>query len=655
MTRMITLLAVFCYTSLFGINTLMQDKIEHVVVIMMENRSFDNLLAWAYSKDVPLHFIPSNTDPVYKGLNERTLINYTNTLKDSFGRLVFSSPPIKGIPSVMGTPYLNSPCYDPQESFPHVTQQIYGNPPAPQPTMTGFLQDYASLWYETEWVTNKADLCACLETYTEAELPIVHALARHYAVSDYWFASVPTMTNPNRAFAACGTSLGQVINGPEGQNSFPTDTIWNLLSDISPESTWMIFWQGDMFPGVIEGPLTGPNNFVNMNNIPNLQDHYLKIDGFHELARAGKLPRYSFIEPQYTSLMSLHNLKLQLGKSAKIVNPFNSTVGVQGNDFHPPGDVRTAENLLANIYTSLISNSDAWNKTLFVILFDEHGGLFDHVPPPAATPPDSHNENGFNFDRYGVRVPALFISPLIDEKTCVRSSNPNIPFDHTSLLATVLNWFKIDKKEWRFGNRTLQAPTFDSVLTRQIPREDKVILPPQTTLPPPNSSQIVQIGDTLYLKDKEGHYILKNEPGLLDKGVRVGAEGEKMPFIFRGGQGSLTHGSFVILQAQDDALGDENIMESVFIDRLCRYGTNQHQPEQWWTAKSASTPYLGREIAYGDKIFLENHLFEDLYQYVPARLAKDDFIFLNHSAKTIPITDPDSDEFYWILEKANQT
>ena len=78
--------------------------------------------------------------------------------------------------------------------------------------MTGFLQDYASLWDEDDWMNQKKDICAVMESYTDQELPVIYALARHYAVSDLWFSSVPTQTNPNRAFLACGTSDGQIIN-----------------------------------------------------------------------------------------------------------------------------------------------------------------------------------------------------------------------------------------------------------------------------------------------------------------------------------------------------------------------------------------------------------------------------------------------------------
>src|SRR5205807_10570483 len=110
----------------------------------------------------------------------------------------------------------------------------------------------------------------------------------------------------------------------------------------------------------------------------------------HALARKGELPHFSMIEPQWT-------LAINIDEKVKWYDLHHAVQamlwGIQGNDLHPPGDVRTGENLLANIYTSLSANQEAWNKTLLIITFDEHGGLFDHVPPPSAIPPDNHFEN----------------------------------------------------------------------------------------------------------------------------------------------------------------------------------------------------------------------------------------------------------------------
>lgn len=101
--------------------------------------------------------------------------------------------------------------------------------------------------------------------------------------------------------------------------------------------------------------------------------------------------------------------------------------------------MRPGEDLLAQIYTSLLANLPAFQRTLLIITFDEHGGTFDHVHPPVAVPPDGCHQEGFAFDRYGVRVPTLFVSPRVLPSTLLRAGLPHEwpPFDHTSIAATV--------------------------------------------------------------------------------------------------------------------------------------------------------------------------------------------------------------------------
>lgn len=623
-------------------DTIMQNQIEHVVVLMLENRSFDNVLAWLYDEnDPPKAFIPEGTEPIYKGLTEATLPFYTNVLKDSHGNEVYRSGPIKGVPSVSDWPYLNSPQYNPYETFPNILKQIYGDVKNNEPTMTGFLQNYASCWWEHSWEREKKTILGVLETYTEKELPTFYSLAKHYAVSDEWFCSVPTHTNPNRAFAACGTSEGQLLDGPFTKSMFYSDTIWNKFTDLSPDTTWKIFWQTNMVTGIISGPLTGPNTFDAMNRIPNLSSHYESIAHFHELARNGTLPNFSFIEPQITSTS-----ELVAGLPLPELSGFRVMLGLEGNDMHPPGDVRPTENLLANIYTSLIANSDAWNKTLLIITFDEHGGLFDHVAPPRAIAPDSHFENGFTFDRYGVRVPTIFISPLIDKSTIVRSNTPGVPFDHTSLLSTLLTWKKIDKSQWNMGKRTDVAPKFDSVLTRTVPRTD-AILGPKKVQSSPNA---LKMGDTFYLRTSDGRYLVHNDL-FFTEGAFAGPQEEKTLLTFSGGQGIVSHGSFAFIQGQDEALGENNYLQSSLFEADCYYGARSFSSGQWWTVKSVDRPYLGAPIQYGDRIFLENHIFLDIFQIIPARLAVSDSCLCKNLLTCKSLADESTLDNYWIIEK----
>ncbi len=646
-------LVAICVTPFLGADegqneaSLMQQEIKHVVLVMLENRSFDNVLAWLYGhKSAPLQFIPATTDPHFIGLSEETLAQYTNVLKDASGNTIYSCAPIKGVPSVAKGPYINSPSTDPNEPFPNVTTQIFND--GSQPTMSGFLQDFAGLWDPKTWVKEKINICAVMETYTARELPVLHGLAKHYAVSDLWFSSVPTQTNPNRAFSICGTSDGQTVNGPLGRSLFQSDTIWNRLVEESPETTWTIFWQCDMVPGLIPGPYTGTNNFVSMGRIPNLNEHYQKMDVFHDLARRGQLPDFSYIEPQCTlsaNLCPKDCLVELFGEDQDFIG------GLQGNDLHPPGDVRTCEDLLANIYTSLIANPEAWQQTLLIVTFDEHGGLFDHVPPPASIAPDSCFQEGFKFDRYGVRVPAIFISPRVQRRTIIRAEEGGFPFDHTSLIATILKWKGVDPAQWKMGSRVDAAPTFENVVTLSDARRDRVLKPSFAVLPKADPSDVVHIGDSFYLRNKDGQYLTLSQT-LFKTDVRVGSSQDKVALSFVGGQGALTHGSFIIIQSSDPALGSANILGTSPYHSDCIYAENQHGPQQWWTIKSYDRPYVGAVVQYGDRVYLENHIYLDPFTFLPARLIQDNSVF-GGFLKAQPITDRGSEDNYWVLEKAD--
>ena len=560
-------------------------------------------------------------------------------MKDSRGHVVFTCAPIKGIPSVQSTPFINSPKFDPNEAFTNVTNQIFGIEGGQEPTMLGFLQDYATVWGEDDWVSEKSDICAIMETYTDQELPTLYGLGRHYAISDMWFSSVPTQTNPNRAFIFCGTSEGAIVNGFLGKNLFQSDTLWNRLEEYSPETSWTIFWQADMLPILHPGPYSGTNTFAAFNKISNWQNHFQTVDYFHQLARDGQLPDISFIEPQWTTSLNISPKEKEV---LEYIYTQDFIVGLQGNDLHPPGDIRTGENFLANLYTSLTSNKEAWNHTLLIITFDEHGGLFDHVPPPPAIAPDDNFQNGFKFDRYGIRVPILFISPLIEKGTIIRSSDSQIPFDHTSLAATLLKWKNIDKAKWNLGTRVELAPTFEEVITLIQPREDVVLV---ETQPVTANKNVINIGDPICLKNKEGNYLCAHALHI----ATVGLERDKTTLTFSCGSGTLTHGSFVFVKSEDPRAENSNLLDSKVKGSDCFFTLNKHAAGQWWTIKSLENPLVGADICYGDRVYLESHIYMNLLQLVPGRLSDVEGVLGRH-VTVIPIIEKDSDNQCWTIE-----
>jgi phospholipase C len=147
------------------------------------------------------------------------------------------------------------------------------------------------------------------------------------------------------------------------------------------------------------------------------------------------------------------------------------------NDQHSPHDVIFGEQLIASVYNT-VRQSPLWDSTLLVITYDEHGGCYDHAPPPlAVSPGDNRLHDGFAFDRYGVRVPAVIISPYIEPGTILRSAaaslphvGPPYPYDHTSVIATLRKCFNLGGA---LTNRDNAAPDLDAVLRLDSPTNDK--------------------------------------------------------------------------------------------------------------------------------------------------------------------------------------
>jgi phospholipase C len=263
--------------------------------------------------------------------------------------------------------------------------------------------------------------------FTPEALPILSGLARGFAVCDHWYSSVPTETFPNRAFACAATSQGHMNDGTA---SYTVQSIFGLMTAHS--QSWKIY-------GYDAEPLTR-KNFPDTTSAPDT--NFGEFSDFTADAAAGNLPAYSFLEPSW---------------------------GSSGNSQHPNYDVSLGEKLIHDVYYAL-RGGPGWDQTLLFITYDEHGGCYDHVAPPsgAVAPDDSPGEFGFDFTRFGVRVPAVLVSPLIAAGTVFRVAAGATPLDHTSVLKTV---------ETRWGlpaltRRDAAAPDVGDVLTLATPRTD---------------------------------------------------------------------------------------------------------------------------------------------------------------------------------------
>jgi phospholipase C len=421
-------------------------KIEHIVVLMLENRSFDNLLGWLYDpeNDTPFNVVP----PDFEGLYGK---NLSNRVPDPDGRVI----------PVGKTEDALSPQPNPGEPFEDVYSQIYDVPKVdfkdlpcepPPPNMQGFIRNYAD---QKDKPKDPATIMQCL---TPKTLPVLSSLAHHYAVCDHWFASIPTQTFCNRSFVHAGTSSGYINNGGGGLcfvNDSPT--IFDLLE--SAGKTWNVFCGGWLLQSFTL--LTQKRLWKYA-----LTPHFAHFKDF--VAAAGKkggLPNYSFIEPIY----------------------FDSIVWGPENDMHPEcnpyqffgsANLHRGEALVATIYDA-IRNGPDWESTLLIILFDEHGGCYDHVPPPSATecnvavnpdnvviPKGQHGGAGFKFDRLGPRVPAIVISAYTPAQTRLHSV-----FEHTSILKTVVNCFGLPDD--KLGRRQIKALDVGDALPLDTPRKDR--------------------------------------------------------------------------------------------------------------------------------------------------------------------------------------
>ncbi|OZG71118.1 phosphoesterase [Hahella sp. CCB-MM4] len=432
----------------------MLDQVDHIVVVMLENRSFDHMLGFLYADQ-------NNVSPLghpYEGLTGEE----SNPDGKGYNVKVFK------IPSDQHPYYW--PGTDPGEGYYNTNSQLFGYYKTPkagtEATNQGFITDFAyTLGWQRRDNEKKPNSWPIVEgtepgdimgMYTPELLPVLSGLAKSYAVCDHWYCSVPTETLPNRAFVHMATSLGRLNDHDKKYNA---TTIFNLLEDA--KQPWSIY-------GYEDDPILTRESLQALPANP-VYGTFGNFDAFKQAASSGKLASYSFLTPEW---------------------------GSKGNSQHPNYDVAKGEQYLYDIYQAL-RNSPLWSKTLLIITYDEHGGTYDHVAPPenAAQPADCPDNEGFNFQRFGVRVPTVLVSPLIEAGTVFRVPEPDkdltgnspstTPFDHTSILATV---------EKRFGlssltTRDAAAPDIGPVLTLKSPRNDyplEGVNPPKSEATPPS-------------------------------------------------------------------------------------------------------------------------------------------------------------------------
>jgi phospholipase C len=308
--------------------------------------------------------------------------------------------------------------------------------------------------------TSKQELPkAVMGYYDQRQVSTYHFFAENFAVCDRWFASLPTDTFPNRLYALAGGSEGNrtTPSGSQVQTTPPAyhrTTIFEVLQQHGVD--WNIFFDDLPFALVYKRLVQDAAYSARMLDLPQLLQR----------AETGDLPALSWVDPKFS------DVEQALGEREV------------SSDDHPAGDISAGQHLAWQIYDAL-AKSPSWTKTLFVIFYDEHGGFFDHVRPPGTPdtpggppatdgPPD---DNPATFGRYGVRVPALAVSPWIPAATA-----DHTVYDHTSVLATVLARFCPDARGV-MGQRATHANDFGNLLVADTPRTAPIAPEPSVAQP----------------------------------------------------------------------------------------------------------------------------------------------------------------------------
>src|SRR5579864_3476491 len=354
------------------------DTFNHVVVLMLENRSFDNLLGYLYADGVP-------NGKKFEGVVGKGL----------------SNPDISGTPiPISDAAEDHQPYPDPGEEFHHVTMQLFNSTQAAGvPGMKGFIRDY----YDTlqalrralpPWTGSAANKSTeIMKCFASNTVPVLSALAKQFAVFDHWFCAVPSQTWCNRAFWHAATSWGWVNNPPASTPGNPWGldhwarasagkTLFDLLEEKFGAGSWHIYEDLAVpFTKLIHwGAL---KDKIGENYFRYFQSGFHFGKNFFDDCAAGELPKYSFLEPHFINFF-------EDAPWHDDMHPSSFGLGIYSNG--GPGTVLLGDRLIWRVYQAIrnsrSTNGNNWSNTLFIITFDEHGGCYDHVAPPAATSPD---------------------------------------------------------------------------------------------------------------------------------------------------------------------------------------------------------------------------------------------------------------------------
>jgi len=410
---------------------------------------------------------------------------------------LFSNPNTVGVsvPLTDDAAYQGQLIVDPGHDFNDVYLQMYGTPfngaSGETPTMNGFVKSYE----QQAGADTGVEVMRC---FLPDQLPGLSTVARNYAICDQWFSSVPGPTLPNRAFAHFGTSFGRLDMSPDFFRA--QQSIFQRLKKAgkSGKIYYYASWSGTL----------------GMTFLLSDQRSFFRLWGdFKSDCKNNNLPEYSFVEPAY-----------------------RDNGGELATDQHPDHNVRAGDDFVRAVYEAIRSSDDCWKSTMLLVVWDEHGGLFDHEIPPAVPADDfASTAPPFAFDRLGVRVPAVVISPYVDPQV------DHTVYEHASIPATVTEQFIGDPMVLSPHSREKRANTFLHLLNRdaqhpRMERPDFTAVHPPAAPPAPRPTAGDRVSSLHINQVREIHGLLQRTNPALAREMHpeaVGTEGDANQFIAR--------------------------------------------------------------------------------------------------------------------------
>lgn len=389
--------------------------IDHVFVLMLENRSFDHMLGFSNI---------SGQDAVS---GQPTNVNGLQGTESNI---------YQGGAYMVSRPADFSMTVDPGHEFLNVLKQLSGpgahypsNGQYPAINNSGYVEDYAA----SGGLQNPGEVMKC---FAPDQLPVLMKLAKNFAVCDNWFSSMPGPTWPNRFFLLAASS-GGLDHSPTKIDMFEWEYINGFKfqnGSIFDRTQWSIYAGGDLcvahaLKDISFSFITPYSKFAEDVNDPKYPVQFILIE-----------PNYGYVASDYKG----------------------------GTSQHPLDDVTSGEAFIKDVYET-IRNSPIWRTSMLIVTWDEHGGFYDHVVPPAAVAPGdtpqipSTNKSKFTFEQYGPRVPAVVISPLIPANLIDHRL-----YDHASVPATIEAIFHLQP----MTQRDAQANNLLSLASLESPRSD---------------------------------------------------------------------------------------------------------------------------------------------------------------------------------------